>query len=171
VGFTAVLLMGAKLAGCDISAEVAAASVIGGIFLDGDKAVEIVVNREKAKRGQIPDITARCRILHSIFAFPFGLVLSFAVGSLLPFIAVVLHIFADSFIPGIIGKDGKNYPSHSCRKWLANPFSQKSWAKVAIGWPVIYPPKFNWIYEKLAPAVGLLLMIFSFWFWYYIIIR
>lgn len=64
IGFTAALVSGAKLAGYNVSAEVIAASVIGGIFLDADKVFEIVANRKKAKRGEIPDITARCRILH-----------------------------------------------------------------------------------------------------------
>ncbi len=169
-GFTAALLTGVKLAGYDVGTEVIVASVLGGIFLDADKAIEIMANREKAKKGKIPDITARCRILHSIFAWPFGLALSLIISSWLPFIAVLLHIFADSFIPGL-GKDGKHYPSHSRRKWIAIPVIKKSWAKVTIGWPITYPPKFNWVYEKLSPSVGLILLILSFWFWYYIIIR
>ncbi len=154
IGFTAALVSGAKLAGYNVSAEVIAVSVIGGIFLDADKVFEIVANRKKAKRGEIPDITARCRILHSILAFPFGLALSLTVSSWLPFIAVLTHIFADSFIPGI-EKNGKHYPLHSRRKWLANPFSEKSWAKVTIGWPITYPPEFNWVYEKLIPKIGI----------------
>jgi len=169
LSFTATLLTGARLAGYNVNTEIAVASLIGGIFLDGDKAIEIVVSREKKKKGEIPDITARCRILHSIFAFPFGLLLSFAVGSWLPFIAVLLHIFADSFIPGI-EQDGKYYPSHSRRKWLANPFLKKSWKKVAIGWPVTYPAELNWVYKKLCPAIGFFLFIASSVYWLMVII-
>ena len=65
LSFTATLLTGARLAGYNVNTEIAVASLIGGIFLDGDKAIEIVVSREKKKKGEIPDITARCRILIS----------------------------------------------------------------------------------------------------------
>ncbi len=164
VGLTAALLSGARLAGYSVGTEVIAASVLGGIFLDADKAIEIVANQEKAKKGQAPDITARCRILHSVFAWPFGLVLSFAVGSWLPFIAVLLHVFADSFIPGI-EKDGKNYPSHPPLKWIAMPFSKKWWEIVTIGWPITYPTEMNWVYNKLGPAVGFVLLLMSALYW------
>ncbi len=164
LGLTATFLSGARLAGYDVNTEIAAAIFVSGIFLDGDKTLEIISNRVRAKKHIMPDITARCRILHSIFAWPFGLVLSFAVCSWLPFIAVLSHIFLDSFVPGLI-KDSKNYPSHPCRKWLANPFSERSWAKVTIGWPVTYPPEFNWVYNKLAPAIGGVLFFLSVLYW------
>lgn len=160
-GLTVALLSGARLAGYSIGEEVAIASVVGGIFLDGDKAIEIFTNQVKAKKGEIPDITARCRILHSIFAFPFGLILSLVVSSWLPFIVVLLHIFADSFVPSL-KENGKNYPSHSRRKWIANPFSSKSWAKVTIGWPVTRAAETNWVYDILGPIVGLILLLLSF---------
>ena len=120
-GLTVGLLSVVDLVGCNINKEIFAAVVVGGVFLDADKAIEIVDNRLRKKKGQMPDITARCRILHSALAFPFGVVLSFWAVSFLPFLAVLLHIWADSFIPGII-KDGKNYSSHSPRKWVAVPF-------------------------------------------------
>ena len=159
-GLTAGLLSVADLAGCSINKEIFAAVVVGGVFLDVDKAFEIISNNLKKKKEQMPDITARCRILHSILAFPFGVVLSFWAVSFLPLLAVLIHIWADSFIPGII-KDGENYPSHSPRKWVAVPFIKKSWSMVTIGWPVSYPPEFNWIYNKLSPAIGGGLLILS----------
>ncbi len=164
IGLTSFLLVNAKLLGFNVDSDVCFATIAGGILLDADKTIEIPVNWFKSRKGKIPDITARCRILHSIFAFPFGLILSFAISSWLPFIAVLLHIGADSFIPGL-EKDGKHYPSHSCRKWLANPFSQKSWEKVIIGWPITYPPKLNWIYNQLAPITGAFMTILSFFLW------
>lgn len=160
IGLTAVLLAGAKFIGFDVNNEIIFAAMTGGVLLDGDKSIEIVANRIKKNKGAIPDITARCRILHSIFAFPFGLFLSLAVSSCLPFIAVLSHIFCDSFIPGL-EKDGKHYPSHSPRKWLANPFSLALWKKVGIGWPITYPPELNWVYDKLSPAIRIILLILS----------
>ncbi len=159
-GLTAGLLSVADLAGCNINKEIFAAVVVGGVFLDADKAFEIISNSLKKKKGQMPDITAQCRILHSALAFPFGIVLSFLAISYLPFLAVLLHIFADSFIPGLI-KDGKNYPSHSPRKWVAIPFIKKSWEITTVGWPVTYPPEFNWVYNKLGPAIGGVLLVSS----------
>ena len=157
VGLTAGLLVGADLTGFKINKEVIMAAVAGGIFLDADKVIEIISNRQKAKKGEIPDIAARCRILHSIFVFPFGLGLSFLASSLLPFLAVLYHIWADSFISSLV-KDRRNYPSHPPRKWLAFPFIKSSWETVTIGWPVTYPPEFNWIYRKLGPAIGAALL-------------
>lgn len=160
LGLTGALLSAADFFGCNVSKEILAATVVSGVFLDADKVIEIVNNRIRAKKGQVPDITARCRILHSIFAFPFGLTLSFLAGSWIPFQAVLFHIGADSFIPGLI-KDGKNFPSHSPRKWLAVPFIKRSWETVTIGWPVTYPPEFNWVYNKLSPVIGGILLILS----------
>jgi len=157
-GLTFGLLVAADLTGCKVNKEFFLAVVAGGIFLDADKAIEIISNRQKAKKGEIPDITARCRILHSEFAFPFGLALSWLAGcSLIPFLSVLLHIGADSFIPGLM-KDGKNYPSHSPRKWLADPFSKKSWAWAMIGWPVTYPPEFSRMYTRIGPMIGVALL-------------
>ncbi len=164
VGFTVALLSGAKLAGYSVGPEIVAASIIGGVFLDADKALEIMSNRVRAKKHIIPDITARCRILHSTFAFPFGLALSYITSSFLPFIAVLSHIFLDSFIPGLI-KDGKNYPSLPPFKWIAVPFIKKWWSIVTIGWPITYPPEFNWIYVKLCPAIGFILLLMSALYW------
>jgi len=161
IGLTSGLLVAADLTGYNVSSDVLLATVAGGIFLDADKSIEIVSNRQKAKKGEIPDITARCRILHSVLAFPYGLALSLLVSSWIPFLAVLYHILADSFIPGLI-KDGKNYPSHSPRKWLAVPFVKRSWETVKIGWPVSYPPEFNWVYSKFCPAIGLTLLGLSF---------
>ncbi len=160
LGLIAGLLSVADFVGYSVAPEITLATVIGGVLLDGDKVFEIVSNRARAKKGQMPDITARCRILHSVFAFPFGLILSFLVSSWLPFFAVLLHIYTDSFIPGLI-KDGKKYASHSPRKWIAFPFSKKSWRKVTIGWPITYPPEFNRIYTKLSPIIGGALFILS----------
>lgn len=159
-GLTAGFLSVADLLGCNIDKKIFTAVVVGGVFLDIDKVIEIINNGLKKKKGQMPDITARCRILHSALAFPFGLALSFLTVSCLPFLAVLIHIWTDSFIPGLI-KDGKNYPSHSPRKWIAVPFIQKSWEIVTINWPITYPPKFNWIYSKLSPAIGGILLIMS----------
>ncbi len=164
-GATAALLAGMNLTGYNVNYEIAGATILGGFFLDGDKVFEIFSNRQKAKRGESPDITARCRLLHSIFAWPFGWVLNLMVDSLLPFFAVVLHIFADSFIPGLI-KDGKHYPSHPPLKWMMFPFLKKLWYKIVpIGWPVTYPPEFNrntyW-----APVVGGILFIVSSAYWF-----
>ncbi len=158
VGLTAGLLTAAKIAGYTVTPEIAVATVIGGIFLDGDKVFEMYQGMRNPNK--TPDITARCRILHSILAGPFGLILSSLMSSWLPFMAVLLHIGADSFIPGLI-KDGKSYPSHSPRKWIAFPFSKKSWQKATKGWPITYPPKMNWVYNKLGPAAGGVLFILS----------
>lgn len=163
-GATVALLAGANLAGYNVNQEIAAATILGGFFLDGDKVFEIY--QKMKKPDETPDITARCRILHSILAWPFGLTLSFLVGSWLPFVAVLFHVGADSFVPGL-KKDGKDYPSHSPRKWIAFPFSKKSWAKVTKGWPITYPPEMNWVYNKLGPAVGVILMILSVLYWYF----
>ena len=54
LSFTATLLTGARLAGYNVNTEIAVASLIGGIFLDGDKAIEIVVSREKRKKVKFP---------------------------------------------------------------------------------------------------------------------
>ncbi len=113
-----------------------------------------------------PDITARCRILHSILAWPFGLTLSFVVGSWLPLLAVLSHALADSTIPGLI-KDGKHYPSHPPLKWIMFPFLKKLWCTIVPkGWPVTYPPEMNWVYNKLGPVVGGILLLLSVLYWY-----
>ncbi len=160
-GLTFGLLVVADWVGFKVDGDVSLAAVAGGVFLDADKVVEIISNRRKAKKGEIPDITARCRILHSVLAFLYGGTLSLLVFSAVPFVAVLLHIGGDSFIPGLL-KNGKNYPSHSRRKWLANPFSSESWAKVTIGWPVTYPPELSWVHTKLGPVIGIALLSCSF---------
>lgn len=160
-GFVALLLTLAKLIGYDINLEIFLASILGGVLIDGDKVFEII----DKKRREIPDITARWRLLHSIFAFPFGIILGLTVNSSLPFFAVLLHITLDSAVPGIV-KNGKNYPSHSPRKWIAIPFVEKSWRTVTGNWPITYPPEFNWIYKKLAPIVGIALLILSSLYWW-----
>lgn len=159
-GLTLTLLVCAGLVGWNLSPEVLIATVFGGVLIDGDKIFEMINNRTKRRRGEIPDITARWRILHSILAFPFGAFLSILVNSALPFLAVLGHIFLDSFVPGIT-KDGKDYPSHSRLKWTAFPNSDYSWKKVTENWPITYPPQFNWIYKKLCPVIGALLILLS----------
>ena len=163
-GLTVALLTGAKLIGLDVNNEICLAAVAGGVFLDADKIIEIIVNQNKKNKGITPDITARCRILHSIFAFPFGLFLSFAVLSWLPLFAVLLHIAADSLIPAL-EMNGKYYPSHSLFKWIAVPFINKSWTIVTIGWPIVYLPKLTWVYNKLGPAIGTILLVASIIYW------
>lgn len=144
---TAALLGGASLIGLETSPEISLAVLIGGVLIDLDKGLEVLSN--SLRKDRISDITARSRILHSFLVFPFGLALSWLVLSWLPFLAVLLHVVLDSFIPAI-EKGGKNYPSHPPWKWLSNPFSDKSWSKVTNGWPVAYPPKFNRIYNSVS---------------------
>ena len=161
IGSIAALLTCARLIGYNLSLEIIIATVFGGVLIDGDKIFEIINNRLRQNRGEIPDITARCRILHSFLACPFAVILSLAAGSFLPFIAVLLHVFFDSFIPGVI-KDGKCYPSHSRLKWVMLPYPAKYWKRiVTLNWPVTFPPEFNWIYRRLAPLVGIILLILS----------
>lgn len=158
---TVALLAGANLAGYNVNYEIVGATVLGGFFLDGDKVLEIIANRQKSKRGELPDITARCRIGHSILAWPFGWLLSVVVGSWLPLLAVLLHAVADSAIPGLV-KNGKQYPSHPPLKWIMFPFSKKLWYEIVPkGWPVTYPPEFNQIYSKWAPAISAVLILLS----------
>lgn len=157
IGLTSALLAGSKLAGLEVTPEVITAAYIGGVFIDGDKVFEIYHrNIQKIT----PDITARDRLLHSVFAFPFAAVLAILVDSILPAIAVMLHIAADSFIPGLL-KDGKHYPSHSPRKWIMVPFAGRLWYRfVPRGWPVTYPPTLNRFYKFMEP-VGLALTVIS----------
>ncbi len=164
-GATAALLLGANLAGYNVGLEIIAATTLGGFLIDGDKVFEIADNKLRAKMGKIPDITARWRVLHSILAWPFGWILSFYVGSWLPFIAIFLHALADSAIPGL-EKDGKNYPSHPPLKWIMPPFFKKWWYQIVpIGWPVTYPSKLNRVYTRLAPAISAMIALFLIIIW------
>ncbi len=165
VGVTAGLLAAANLAGYNVNYEIAGAAVLGGVLIDCDKGLEIIDNRRRRKKGSVPDITAEYRILHSILAWPCGLALSWFVFSWIPLLAVLLHALTDSAIPGL-EKDGKDYSSHSPRKWFAVPFVEDSWGRVAIGWPVTYPPKLNWVYKKLAPAISGTLFLASLIYWF-----
>ncbi len=94
--------------------------IVAGVFLDADKMFEIIANKKKKIRNELPDISGRWRILHNIFAFPFGAALSYLSGCWFPFLAVLLHIVADSAIPTIM-KNGKTYPSHPPLKWFILP--------------------------------------------------
>lgn len=163
IGLIAAFLVLAELSGHSLSLEICFAVFMGGVFIDGDKVFEIIDNKLKRKKGKLPDITAPSRILHSGLAFPYGLVLSLMVFSWLPFVAVLIHIFLDSIVPGVI-KDGKHYPSHSLWKWVTAPFLG-TWKIVTIGWPVTYPPEFNWVYKRLAPLIGIVLILLSALYW------
>jgi len=157
LGVTSVLLAGSKMAGVNLTPEIIAASYIGGVLIDGDKVFEIYHRNIKK---ETPDITARDRILHSILAFPFAVLLGHFSDSILPVVAVMLHIAADSFVPGLL-KSGKHYPSHSRRKWITNPFAKDSWYRfVPKNWPIKYPPKLNLLYKLMEP-MGLVLAIIS----------
>ncbi len=152
LGLTSALLAGAKFGGLDISPEIAVISVVGGVLIDGDKVFEIY--DQKIKKLD-PEITARCRLLHSIFAFPFGIGLSYLASSWLPFFAVLLHALTDATIPGIT-QDGRNYSTHPPLKWLMCPYPASLWYKVVpIGWPVKYPAQINLVY-KIAEPIGLM---------------
>jgi len=166
LGLTAGLLAGADALGCRVDGGVCTAAVMGGFLIDCDMGLAIIDNYRRKKEGLIPDITGEWRVLHSIVAWPCGLALSWLVFSWLPLLAVFLHALADSFIPGI-PKDGKDYPSHSPRKWLAVPFVPDSWERVTIGWPITYPHELNWIYKKLAPAIGGILLLVSVIYWFF----
>lgn len=157
LGVTSALLAGSKLAGVNLSPEVIAMTYLGGVLIDGDKVFEIY---HRNVRKLPPDITARDRILHSVFAFPFAALLTLLSSSLLPAIAVLLHIMADSFVPGLL-RDGRHYPSHPRRKWISLPFAEQFWYQfVPRGWPIQYPPKLNSFY-KLAEPVGLVLTLLA----------
>jgi len=159
IGLTSGLLAGSKLAGMDVTPGVIAATYCGGVFLDADKIFEIYHQNIKKLP---PDITARDRILHSVFAFPFALFLTFLSGSLLPAIAVLLHIAADSLIPGL-SQGNRYYPPHARIKWLLCPFADAEQRQAIIfrNWPLKYPPKLNLLYKLMEP-VGLILTVVSF---------
>lgn len=157
LGLTSVVLAGAKWAGLDVSPEAVILSVAGGVLIDGDKAFEIYDQKFKCNP---PDITARMRILHSIFVFPFGLGLTYLAGSWLPFLATLLHMFADAFIPGL-KQNGRHYSTHPPLKWIMLPFPARWWYKVVpIGWPVKYPARLNMCY-KIAEPIGLIVTFVS----------
>lgn len=138
-------------------ARVIVTSLVCGVLIDADKIFEILSNKIRKRKGLTPDITAQCRIFHNLFAFIFGFGLSWLVSSFLPLIAVLFHVVLDSFVPAI-EKNGKNYPSHPPFKWLLIPFVRKIWNMAIIGWPITYPPKFNFIYNRLGPAIGYILL-------------
>lgn len=157
VGMTTAILAGAKLTGHDLSTVEVAAVYMSGVLIDGDKIFEIYQTKILGKPF---DITARCRILHSFLAFPFGLFLVWLTGSWLPFLALLFHIGADSLIPAI-KEGGRHYPSHPYFIWIMLPFFKNLWYKVVpIGWPVIPTSQFNKIY-KLGELVGSVISIFA----------
>ena len=96
IGSIAALLVCAKLIGYNVNLEICLASIIGGILIDGDKIFEIIDNRLKRRENEMPDITARWRILHSVLAFPSGAILSLIVYSWLPFSAFPTWVTANS---------------------------------------------------------------------------
>lgn len=156
VGMTTAVLAVAKLTGHDLSLVEVIAVYIGGVLIDGDKIFEIYENKFLKKPW---DITARCRILHSLLAFPFGLLLVYLAGSWLPFLALLSHIGADC-LPGV-SENGRYYSCHSCLKWLMLPFLKKLWYKVVfVGWPVTAASRLNEIY-KLGELLGLAILVIS----------
>lgn len=163
LGLTSVLLAGAKISGLEITSEITAASLMGGVLIDGDKVFEIY---DQKFRGNTPDITARARLLHSIFAFPFGMSLGYLTGSYLPFVAVLLHALTDATIPGLT-QNGRYYSTHPPLKWLMCPFPASLWYKIVpMGWPVKYPPQLNLCY-KLAEPIGLIVTVLIILFFNY----
>ena len=157
VGMTTAVLAGAKLIGHDLSLHEVVAVYMGGVLIDGDKVFEIYQTKILGKPW---DITARCRILHSFLAFPFGLLLVWLTSSWLPFLALLFHIGADSLIPAI-KEGGRHYPSHPYFIWMMLPFLKNWWYKVVpIGWPVTPASRFNKIY-KLGEPVGLFVSILA----------
>ena len=160
IGLTSGLLAGVRLAGVNVTLEIIAASYCGGVLIDADKIFEIYHRNIKKCP---PDITARDRILHSALVFPFTILLTFLSGSVLPMIAVFLHITMDSFIPGLLWGN-RYYPSHARIKWLMFPFYPsvvKRQAIISRNWPVEYPPKLLLLYKLMEP-VGLILTVISF---------
>lgn len=162
LGLTSTLLVGAKFSGLEVPPEIIAVSIAGGVLIDGDKVFEIYDQKFKKLE---PDITARSRILHSIFAFPFGIGLAYLAGSWLPFLAVLLHALTDATVPGLT-QNGRYYSTHPPLKWIMCPYPARLWYKIVpIGWPVKYPADINLCY-KLAEPIGLaltLLAILVFW--------
>lgn len=162
LGLTSTLLVGAKFYGLDISPGVFTTSIIGGVLIDSDKVFEIYDQKFKKLE---PDITARCRILHSILAFPFGIGLNYMAGSWLPFLAMLLHALTDATIPGLT-QNGRHYSTHPPLKWITPPFPASLWYKVVpMGWPVTYPAEPNLCY-KLAEPIGLVLTLLAILFFY-----
>ena len=162
LGMTSALLAGAKFSGLDVSPEIIAITTTGGVLIDSDKVFEIY--DQKFKR-QPPDITARVRLLHSVFAFPFGISLSYLSNSMLPFWAVLLHMLADAFIPGL-KQDGRHYSTHPPLKWIMCPFPASLWYKIVpIGWPVKYPAQLNLCYELAEPIGFVVTLIATMIFW------
>lgn len=150
LGLTSALLAGACYTGNHVSSEVIIASIVGGVLIDSDKVFEFY--HDKVKRYS-PDITARSRVLHSILGFPFGIGLSCLVASFLPLYAVLLHMIADSSIPGLTYA-GKHYCTHPPLKWAMFPYPASWWYRiVSKGWPVKYPAEPNLFY-KIAEPVG-----------------
>lgn len=156
LGLTSALLAAVKFNGSEVSSDMVAISIAGGVLIDGDKIFELY--DQKIKKLD-PDITARSRVLHSIFAFPFGLSLSYLAGSWLPFLAVLLHIITDATIPGLT-QNGRHYSTHPPLKWIMCPFFPDLWYKiVSLGWPVKYPAQTNLCY-KLSEPLGAVLTLF-----------
>lgn len=159
MGLTTAVLTGAKLARHDLSVIEIVAVYVGGVLLDSDKVFEIF---EQKILGRSWDLTARYRILHSFLAFLFGFFLVWFSDSWLLFLALLLHIGADSFIPAITAENEKRYPCHAPLKWVMLPFFKSLWYKVVpIGWPLLtYTHQFNKV-NKLGESAGLVLFILS----------
>ncbi len=161
---TVAIVAIAHAAGMKLDTNIIVGIFVGGVFLDADKALEIVGNlkhQNKFPGVVVRDITARVRVLHSALAWPFACALCLATKSLLPMCAVISHILCDSAIPGIT-VNGKSYPSHSPWKWITFPFFKKSWYEIVPrGWPVRYPPQFNLIYRKMAPTISVVVIFAS----------
>ena len=160
IGLTSSLLAGSRLVGIDVTPEIIAYAYCGGVLLDTDKVFEIY---HRGIKKLPPDITAKDRILHSFLAFPFALLLTFLSNSLLPAIAVLLHIMADSFIPGLL-QSNRYYPSHARIKWLmfpCYPSAEQRRKIISKNWPIKYPPRLG-SFCKLMEPIGLILTIISF---------
>lgn len=155
IGLTSGLLAGSRLLGVNITPEIIAVTYCGGVLLDADKVFEIY---HRSIKKLSPDITAGDRILHSVFAAPFAFALTLLTSSLLPAIAVLLHIMADSFIPALLHGD-KYYPSHARIKWLMYPFrpfvGERRRMIVSKNWPIEYPPQLSLRYKLMEP-IGLI---------------
>lgn len=160
IGLTSGFLAGLRFVGINVTPEIIAYAYCGGVLLDADKVFEIY---HRGIKKLPPDITAKDRVFHSFLAFPFALLLIFLNNSLLPAIAVLLHIMADSFIPGLLQND-RYYPSHARIKWLMFPFypsAEKRQKIIFKNWPIKYPPKPS-SFCKLMEPTGLILTIISF---------
>lgn len=157
MGLTSSVLALAEISGKNLTTYEITATIVAGILIDADKIFEIYQYRIKK---QTFDPTARCRILHSCLAFPFGILLSQLTLSILPLLALFSHIAADALIP-VIKYKNRHYSSHPPLVWFVLPFF-KNWRYqfVTKGWPITQPAQFNIVY-KLGEIMGLVLLISS----------